>query len=372
MKIVFTGGHFSPAYSVIQELDKKAEIVVLGRKNALEGDKSLSFEYKVCQDLKIPFYEVRAGRLSRKLTKFGLYSFLKLPLGFYDALRILRKTKPDIVLAFGGYISFPVTIAANILGIPVVLHEQTQGAGFANKSIARFATRVCVSFESSIPYFPKNKVILTGNPVRREIFEEGKPVFDLGHGEKFIYITGGSTGSHFINILTKDVIEELLSEFIVVHQTGNANNSGDFKLLTEEKEKLPHNLAKRYIVREFIMPDEIGWILKNASLVVSRAGINSVCEYIALNCRALLIPLPHGQKGEQLENARLLKNSGYGDYILQSEVTAEKFLEKISILASENIKSEDISKTKQLSRDAAKKIKNVLQLVYEKKQEKKV
>jgi len=168
MKIVITGGHFSPAYSVIKQLPKSDEVLVLGRKTTFEGNSNESFEYKICREHHIPFKEIRSGRLQRKLTKYTLPSLVKIPVGFWGALSALINYKPDVVLTFGGYIGLPVAFAAKMMGIPVILHEQTQHAGLAAKFIGKFSAAVCISFESSRKYFKNKNVILTGNPIREE------------------------------------------------------------------------------------------------------------------------------------------------------------------------------------------------------------
>ena len=119
--------------------------------------------------LGIPFYAINTARLQRKFTKHTVPSLIKFPLGFIQSLKILRKIKPEVVLGFGGYISLPVVLAAAFLKIPIVIHEQTLEAGFANKIEAKFARKICISWQSSEKYFPKEKTVLTGNPLRQVI-----------------------------------------------------------------------------------------------------------------------------------------------------------------------------------------------------------
>src|SRR5436305_1641956 len=123
------GGHFAPALAVIEKLPKEIEILVVGRKYVFEGDRTLSLEYQTATKLRIPFKTLTTGRLQRKFTRYTFNSLLKIPIGLSQATNILTKFKPDAVLSFGGYISVPVTLAASILRIPLVLHEQTLEAG---------------------------------------------------------------------------------------------------------------------------------------------------------------------------------------------------------------------------------------------------
>src|SRR3989344_6654527 len=167
MKIAITGGHLSPALSVIEKLSKEDVVLFVGRKHVFEGDKGLSFEYKTITSLNIPFVELTTGRLQRKFTAHTLFSIVKIPYGLAQSFLILRKFKPDVVLGFGGYLSVPVVIAAHILRIPAIIHEQTQDAGLANRMLANYADRICISWETSAKYFPRGKTIFTGNPIRK-------------------------------------------------------------------------------------------------------------------------------------------------------------------------------------------------------------
>ncbi len=328
MKIVFTGGHFSPALSLIENLTED-NILVIGRKYNFEGDDSTSLEYRVCSKKNIPFRAIRAGRFQRNFSRYTIPSMLKIPLGIVDSYNILKRFRPDVVVVFGGYIALAVAVSAFVLGIPVVIHEQTQKAGIANRIISFFAKRVCISFPSSAKFFPESKTILSGNPLRKEVFEI-KDKIDTQSTFKIIYITGGSSGSHFINEMVRSNINKLLSEFTIIHQTGDSDVFHDYEDLEKIRNDLPDNLQKRYVLRKFIDLSEIGWVMQNADLIVGRSGINTICEIIVLKKVAFLIPLPHGQSGEQLDNARLIKKIGLGEYELQKNLTSETFLSKIT------------------------------------------
>ena len=327
MKIALVGGHFSPAFALFQALPKTDKVLFLGRKYAIEGENTYSFEYLICQKEKIPFFDIPAGRIQRKLTKFSLLTLFKTSKGIRIAKKILQQERPDIVVSFGGYLSVPVALAAKMFSIPVVIHEQTQKGGLANRLIGKFiADKICLTFDSSKAYFPENKSVLTGLPLRREVFEEGKPLISVPEGEKLLYVTGGSTGSHFINELIGQNLISLLSAFTVVHQVGDSSEYRDFEKLRELQEGLSDELKKKYCLKKFVEPDEIGWILQNTDVVVSRSGINTVVELLELGIPALLIPLPFGQRNEQLENAELFVSKDLGEYLLQKNVTSENFL----------------------------------------------
>lgn len=328
MKILITGGHFSPAQAVISILKEHGhEIAVAGRRHPFEGDKSESYEYEVVRRENIRFYEVRAGRFQRKFTAYSAASLLKTPASYINALGIIRDFKPDVVLTFGGYIGLPISYAARTLGIPIVLHEQTQNAGLASKMIAKIAAKVLVAYETSERLFPKGKTILTGNPLRSDIFRiEAKIEIPPG---KVIYITGGSTGSHFINTQMAKIVPEICRDFVLIHQTGE-NKFNDYEKLVEVAQALPPEVKKNYIVKKFVSEDEIGFVLKSADLVVARSGINTVSEILALEKICLLIPLPSGQRNEQLENARMVKKLGVGEFIDEKDATPAKIMDVIN------------------------------------------
>ena len=331
MKIVIIGGHLTPALAVIEEFPKDAQILYIGRKYALEGDRAVSFEYQEVTNRKIPFKDLKTGRLQRSFTRYTIPSLLKIPIGLMQAGAILKKFKPDVVVGFGGYVSFPVILAAFFLKLPVVIHEQTQDAGAANRYLVRFAKKVCISFESSKKYFPSEKVVLTGNPVRKSIINPKKR-FGVEIKDNTIFITGGSLGSHFINKLIMDCLPKLLDKYNVIHQAGGAEEFSDFDKLSILKEGLNKNKKDKYVVSKFFSQEEIGGILFGSTLVVARAGINTVSELTVLNKPSLLIPIPKTQKNEQGKNALLLKKSGLCEIADQNTLGSYEFLEKINLM----------------------------------------
>ncbi len=331
MKIVLIGGHLTPALSVLEALSKDTEVLFVGRKYSLEGDRALSLEYETITQLKVPFVGLNTGRWQRKLTKFTFFSLLKIPFGIIKSFLILIEFRPDVVVGFGGYVSVPVIMSAFLLRIPIVIHEQTLEAGFANRFLARFATKICVSWNSSGKYFPKKKIIFTGNPIRK--FPISNFQFPISKKNlPMIYITGGSSGSHFINVLIEGIIKKLLEKYIVVHQTGDAQEFHDFERLEQLKNTLPILLRQRYILKKFVDPTEVGDLLSKASLIITRSGINTVTEIIYFKKPALLIPLPFSQSNEQLKNAKFLEKIGLGKVLQQEELDSKKLYNSINLM----------------------------------------
>lgn len=343
MKIVLTGGHLSPLLSILESLPKDITPMVIGRKYALEGDNALSLEYQMVNRLGIPFISLTAGRLQRKLTTYTFLSLLKFPCGFFQALSILKKFKPGAVICFGGYVALPVSLASAVLGIPVIIHEQTLGAGLANRIASTFAKKICISFEDSRKFFPSSKTVLTGNFLRSSIINPKiDPSFHLPKEKlPIIYITGGSSGAHAINLLVEGCLQKLLDDFVIVHQAGDSQEFGDFKRLSKLRDSLIEIQKKRYIISKFFETNEVSKILRSADLVVSRAGMNTITELLYVGIPALFIPLSFSQNKEQLKNAFLFKNTGLGEVLEQDAYDPEKFFEKIKFMVVNKEKYED-------------------------------
>jgi UDP-N-acetylglucosamine--N-acetylmuramyl-(pentapeptide) pyrophosphoryl-undecaprenol N-acetylglucosamine transferase len=328
MRIVIIGGHLTPAISVIDALPKEAEVLYIGRKYAMEGDKAVSLEFQTITDRGIRFEVIKTGRIQRQFSRHTLPSMSRVPYGIAQSLLILRRFKPDVVVGFGGYVSFPVIAAAKLLKIPVVIHEQTLEVGFANKAVSKMADKICISFFSSAKYFSKEKVVLTGNPIRSSILNPSKR-FRLSTKNPVIYVTGGSQGSHFINLMVSGVLTRLLEKYTVIHQTGASEEFKDYDKLTILKDGLNKN-KENYLLSKFYSEDIVGSILKQADLVVSRAGVNTISELIVLRKPSYLIPLPVSQKDEQHKNAEFLRNLGLGEIGDQRSLTPERFLTEIN------------------------------------------
>lgn len=366
MRILLTGGHFSPAYSVLKKLKRDGHVIAIaGRKHTFEGDASESFEYMVARKEKINFYPINTGRVQRKFTINTIPSLFKVTRGFYDSLNAIKKFKPDVILTFGGYVGFPVVYAASFKRIPVVLHEQTQKAGLASKVISRVAKKVCISFESSKNYFPASKVVFTGNPVREEIFEINE-VFKVKRGYPTIYFTGGSSGSHFINTIVFECLEKLLKKYNVIHQAGSNKYFEDYEKLAAKKESLSDDLKQRYFLKKFVYPSEIGSVFKASDLIISRSGINTVVELLSLGKMCLLIPLPFGQTGEQLDNAKFVSTVGIGDYAEEKDVNPDFLIDKINYMIKNRNKFESNSKNAgiYIKNDATDRIVRVIEELY--------
>lgn len=334
MKILITGGHLTPALSVIEEIEKrfgeKSQILYAGRKYAFENENIQSREYKIITGKNISFYSIFTGKLSRQEILKTLASLWKIPIGLFQSFKLLKSLKPDVVLSFGGYLALPVCLAAKILSVPIITHEQTFTQGLSNKIISFLADKVCVSWPETLTFFPKSKTILTGNPIRNSVFQINKNLVDnLKKEDKLLYITGGGLGSHAINEVIKSVLPDLLARYVVIHQCGESQTYNDYGNLSLIKDKLPEGIKKRYLLKKFTEEDEIGWVLNKSYIIIGRSGANTVAEILALGKVALLIPLPWSGENEQIKNALYLEKLGLAKIIYQKNFNDKTLLENL-------------------------------------------
>ncbi len=328
MKLLITGGHLTPALAVIEKLESKTKtlnMVYVGRKYSSDFEKTISLEYQEITRHKIPFKNLPAGRFTRLVNAKSLINALRIPYGFVRAAKIIREEKPDAILSFGGFIALPIAMVGRLFRIPVYTHEQTLNPGFANKLIGKIAKKVFVSFEETEKYFPSGKTRTVGNPIRQGIFKVIKKPFEIEKNKQVIYVTGGSLGSHSVNVLIEKNLQELLKKYIIIHQTGAIKEYHDFERLTEISSKLPGELKKNYFLKEHFLEDEAGYIYQMTDLVVGRSGANTFFELIALKKPAILIPLPWSSGREQERQAEIFAKNGLGEIFQQSEPPKKLF-----------------------------------------------
>lgn len=321
--ILFCGGHFSPAIAVIEELRRRRyyQIHYIGGKFPLEGDRAVSLEYLKLTSLKIPFYSINAGRLQRGFTVHTVPSLAKFPLGVWQSLKILSKIKPTLVVSFGGYIALSVSLAASILKIPIITHEQTHALGLANKLIARLSKVLCLTWKDTKGVPRRVKTHISGNPIRSSIDKYNNQIGNFGNKKyPILYVTGGSLGAKGINSALYSILPKLLVKFRIIHQCGEADNNADYKEFNLLKDKLHSDLANNYHIKSHIDPDDIGEILSCSILVISRAGANTVSELAYKGVPAILIPLPWAADNEQMKNAILLSDLGLAKIIEQKNL----------------------------------------------------
>ncbi|MBM3208678.1 UDP-N-acetylglucosamine--N-acetylmuramyl-(pentapeptide) pyrophosphoryl-undecaprenol N-acetylglucosamine transferase [Candidatus Shapirobacteria bacterium] len=365
--IVITGGHLTPAQAVMEELQKGDwQIYYFGREFSLEGSRIPSVESQVVPRMGVRFIGFPAGRLQRRLTRETIPALLRIPAGFFSAFSKLWQLRPRVILSFGGYVSVPVVLAGWLLRIPILTHEQTRVFGLASKINSFLSKKVLVSYSESIKFFSKKKVILTGNPLREEIFnyqlsrqrpasqrdERGSPgaatISNQLSREKLplIYITGGNQGGQVINRAVEEILPQLLIKYRLVHQVGGLDYE-KFKahqVGLGQSSKLKTPLGERYFVTSYVEAKDIGWVLNSASLVVSRAGANITSELAALGKPAILIPIPWSSQNEQEENAKALVEAGIAVILEEGQLSGKKLLRAIEMMMTNLSRYENCGK----------------------------
>ncbi|RJR26075.1 UDP-N-acetylglucosamine--N-acetylmuramyl-(pentapeptide) pyrophosphoryl-undecaprenol N-acetylglucosamine transferase [Candidatus Microgenomates bacterium] len=324
-KIIICGGHHNSALVIAESLQKKGyKVFWLGHKFSMIGDKKPTAEFLEIGKKGIPFIDIKAGKFQIK-HRF-IENLLRIPFGFLQSFLAVLKIKPAVVVSFGGYIALPVAFSGWLIGVPVVTHEQTAVSGKANKLIAKIARKVFVSFPESVKSFPEEKVVFSGLPIRKEIFDKSNKFFQ--NKKKTIYITGGKQGAHVINESIFKILPALLEKYNVIHQCGSTSLSNDIGKAEELKNNLKEK-AENYLVKEYFFAEEIGRVFGSSDFVVSRAGAHTVYELLVLKKPAILIPIPWSSNDEQGRNAQILVENGLGKILSQKELEEGKLLETI-------------------------------------------
>jgi len=356
-KVLICGGHPTPALAIVDVLQKdhpQIDIVFVGRKFAIESERTLSYEFKGCQLRSVRFLELQAGRITRLLTKSSILNALYVPYGFLQGLFIVLSENPDVIVSFGGYIALPLAFWGWLFTKKVLTHEQTMKTGAANKMIARFSKKVFVAFESSLSQFPKEKTQWIGNPVREVIFEKNEIPFVRDMSVPLIYVTGGSLGSHSINSHIFALLPSLLSHYSIIHQTGDIKEYGDFEKAKSLEKKYNVQYPNRYIPVSHISDKIVGSVYGQSAFIIGRSGANTFFELIALQKPALFIPLPWSANGEQRAHADYFVEHNIGEQFDQKNAS-EELLQIINHLYSNLISYQRSfsSLPLQLKRDAA-------------------
>ena len=347
--IIITGTHLTPALELIRQLknDNKIDwqINYIGRKNNSSVDNTPSIESRIIPKINIKFYSINCGKLDRRWLLNTIKGLPQTTKSLFESLKLIKKIKPDIVVSFGGYVSVPIIIGSFLKKIPSITHEQTLTNSLTTKINSFFVNKVALSFnnQNQIKNLPKNKIIITGNLLRQEIFQPQKS--KMGDNLKkiknpIIYITAGNQGSHIINLLIKKILPEL-KKYFIIHQTGK-NDFSDFKKL---EKKHPN-----YQAFDYLEANDVGHIFNNADLIISRSGANTSQEIIALNQKSILIPLKVSQQNEQLLNALWVKekNPKNTEIIEEKDINKKNILKKINKLIIIKTKKSAIKNTDNL------------------------
>ena len=320
-RIVLTGGgtagHVTPLIALLPALTKENyDIHYIG---SYEG-----IERKLIEKYHIPYYGISSGKLRRYLDLKNLTDPFKVIKGYYEARKLLRRIKPDILFSKGGFVSVPVVLAAKKCRIPVIIHESDMTPGLANRIAIPAAKKVCANFPETLTHLPPEKAVLTGTPIRAELFTgnkiKGLDFCGFTANKPVLMIIGGSTGSRTINEVVRGLLPTLLRDLQVVHLCGKGNL--DSKLTD----------TKGYVQFEYIT-DELSDLFAATDIVVSRAGANAICEILALKIPNILIPLGlNASRGDQILNAESFENQGFSCLLKEEDLSVSNLLEAIEIV----------------------------------------
>ena len=320
-RIVLTGGgtagHVTPNIALLPKLRALGyDVHYIGSYNGIE--KTLM---EACN---VPYYGISSGKLRRYFDLKNFSDPFKVLKGFSEAYQLLKKLKPDVVFSKGGFVSVPVVIAAGRLHIPVVIHESDMTPGLANKLSIPSASKVCCNFPETMKHLPKGKAVLSGSPIREELLsgDRAKALKFTGlTGTKpVLLIIGGSLGSVVVNEAVRSILPKLLKKFEIIHLCG--------------KGKLDQSLSAMngYVQYEYIS-EELKDLFALSDIVISRAGANSICEFLALRKPALLIPLSAAaSRGDQILNAHSFEKQGYAAVLEEEQLNGDTLYDALSSL----------------------------------------
>jgi UDP-N-acetylglucosamine--N-acetylmuramyl-(pentapeptide) pyrophosphoryl-undecaprenol N-acetylglucosamine transferase len=323
-RIVLTGGgtagHVTPNIALLPALKREGyDVHYIGSYDGIER--------KLIEELGIPYYGISSGKLRRYFDPKNFSDPFKVMKGYLEATALMKKLKPDVVFSKGGFVTVPVVIAAKRKGIPAIIHESDMTPGLANKICIPSAKKVCANFPETVKYLPDGKAVLTGTPIRQELFSgnriKGLDFCGLTSNKPVILVVGGSTGSAVVNEAVRAILPTLLKKYQVIHLCG------------KDKLDLSLNGTPGYVQYEYIKK-ELSDLLDAADIVISRAGANAICELLALRKPHILIPLSAAQsRGDQILNAESFERQGYSFVLKEEALTSLSLLEAIDNVYSQ-------------------------------------
>lgn len=356
MKILFTGGgtggHVYPLVAVIRELRRMAlqeslDLYYIGPADEF-GEILLRQE-----DVKIK--NIPGGKIRRYFSLETLKDVsYKLPLDFIKGFYFLYKTKPALVFSKGGTGSVAVCYAAKLLGIPIFIHESDMSPGLSNRIVSKWARKIFISFPKT-EFFDLEKVIVTGNPIRKELLEgnpqEANNLFSVSLEKPVILFSGGSQGAEFLDDFVLNVLSELIKKFEIVHIAGK----NDLKEIEAESQIIiTKDFQKYYHPVGFLGEQEMKAVYAVADFIISRSGSSSIFEIAALGKPSIMVPLPSAANNHQAKNAYAYAQTGAAEVIEQGNMTKNFFMDKINFLFShpnilEKMKTEALRFSKPLA-----------------------
>lgn len=314
-----TGGHLFPAVATAQQFQKQfpnTKVLFVGTNRKIDTASLARYGY---ESKSIDCHGVKGKNLYLLLK-----AIVTLPRAYMQALKIIRKFAPDIIVGVGGYVTGPVVSAGKSMGVPAVIHEQNSVPGLANRKLGAIVDRICLSLPGSGKQFDQKKIVYTGNPVRSDILELARQGEKKPSLKKTIVVLGGSQGAQAINDLLPKAIGAMdrthITGLKIIHQTGEKD--------VDRVRQAYHAMGIEAEVEPFFK--EMARVYQDTDLVVSRAGATTLAEIAVLGKPALLIPYPHAADNHQQKNGDYYVEGGGALQFIQKTLTAEKLGEAMT------------------------------------------
>jgi UDP-N-acetylglucosamine--N-acetylmuramyl-(pentapeptide) pyrophosphoryl-undecaprenol N-acetylglucosamine transferase len=320
-----TGGHIYPAVALIRHLlnkDETIECLYIGTENGLEAD--------IVPKQGIPLKTVKISGFKRKVSLDNVKTIFRFFKAVSKSKKYIKEFQPDVVIGTGGYVCGPVVYAAAKKKIPTIIHEQNSVPGLTNKFLAKYVTKVAISFPDSAKFFPADKVVMTGNPrasevVRGEYSKDKIRLKELGLDpeKKTVLVVGGSRGAKPINDAIMNTIDQWKDkDYQCLYVTGEAH----YQKVKEQLDQQEHEI-KNLVYVPYI--HDMPAVLNEVDLMVARAGATTLAEITALGLPSILIPSPYVTNNHQEKNARSLEKESAATVILEKESTPDKLMKEI-------------------------------------------
>ncbi len=298
----------------------------------------------------VDYHGISTGKLRRYMSVENFKDPFRIVKGVFEATNLIRKIKPDVVFSKGGFVSVPVVIGAKLNKVPIIIHESDLTPGLANRIALPLATKVCVTFPETIDHIKSDKTTYVGAIIRDELRSgnatRGLNLLKFSNRKPIVLVMGGSLGSKKINGAIRSNIPTLLDQYQVVHICGKDQVDPSIQLDGYQQFEYIH--------------DELPDVIAAADVVVTRAGSNSIFEFLALRKPMLLIPLSRAaSRGDQILNAQSFQKAGFAEVLLEEELTDESFIKSLELTLSKRVQIVD----NMAKQDQTSTIDQVIQLI---------
>ncbi|AYL97204.1 undecaprenyldiphospho-muramoylpentapeptide beta-N-acetylglucosaminyltransferase [Mucilaginibacter celer] len=325
-----TGGHIFPAISIanaLKAIDPNTEILFVGANGRMEMEKVPAAGYKI---IGLDIQGIQRGSIKK-----NLMFPVKLAKSVLTAIKIIKDFKPDAAVGVGGYASGPLLYAASLKNIPYLIQEQNSYAGITNKWLGKHAKKICVAFDGMEKFFPMDRIIKTGNPIRKDAVNiagkhnQALELYSLSAFKKTILVTGGSLGARTLNNSIMNGIDKLLAADVqVIWQTGKFYYKGII-------EKLGENYHPNLQIREFLTRMDLAYAA--ADIIISRAGAGTIAELCVIKKPVILVPSPNVAEDHQTKNALALVHENAAVFVADRDAEAKLVDRALELLADRDL-----------------------------------